>query len=87
MKHPEQLIPGEEAFKSGEKASYMTYEAFEKMLRGANKGFIDQSIGDEEKGLKMLTKDGRILAQKLDEAADVAAKMWKYSKAHTNKEE
>lgn len=85
MKHPERLIPGEDPFVTGEKSSYMTYEAIEKMTRGLAKGLEDQAIKDEEKGLIILTRDGRNLAQKLEEAADVAAKMWSYSKSHMNK--
>lgn len=87
MKHPERLIPEEDPFVTGEKSSYMTYEAIEKMTRGLAKGLEDQAIKDEEKGFVMLTKDGRNLAQRLEEAAEIAAKMWRYSKPRMNEEE
>lgn len=87
MKHPEQLIPGEDPFVTGERSSYMTYGAIEKMFRGQVNGLLDQSIKDEEKGLKTLARDGKMLAQKINEAAEIAAKMWEYSEPRTNKEE
>lgn len=84
MNHTERLIPGENPYETGERSSYMTYGAIEELLRGQAKGFTDQSIKDEEKKLKDLTTDGRNLAKKLSEAADIAAKMWRYSKSRTN---
>ena len=82
MKHPERIVENETAFETGKRSSYMRYDAVEEMLRGQAEGFDNQADVDEILTRKRLTADGRELVKKLEEAADIAARMWKYSEPY-----
>ena len=86
MKHLEQLIPGEDPFVTGERVSYMTYEAIAKFMEGFDTGSSDQAKKDEEKNYVKLSKDGKEMADRSNEVAEIATRMWKYSEPRTNKE-
>ena len=54
MKPPERIIEEETPFETGERSTYLRYDAVEEMLRGQVKGFNDQAIKDGEKNRKKL---------------------------------
>jgi hypothetical protein len=82
MKHPEQLINGEDPYKTGKDSSYMRYDAIEKLLYGQINGFREQAESDRRKGLIQLATKGENLVEKLEDAADIVMEMWRISKPH-----
>lgn len=87
MKHSEKITENETLFETGERLSYMRYDSIAEMSRGQAKGFKDQAEKDNEKGYKKLTKDGRRIVELLEEVANVADGMWKYSEPRMSEED
>jgi len=82
MKHPEIIVNNETPFETGERSTYLRYDSLEKMLRGQFVGLADQSIKDGEKEQKQLEALGKEAAVKINEAADIVARMWKISEPY-----
>jgi hypothetical protein len=82
MKHPENIIENEPTFETGEGASYLRYDSLEDLLSGMAKGLIDQSEKDERKERPVLARLGREAAEKIDQAKEIIAKMWKISEPY-----
>lgn len=87
MKHPERIIEEETPFETGERSTYLRYDAVEEMLRGQVKGFNDQAIKDGEKNRQKLEELGFEVSEKLNEVADLVARMWKISEPHMKSED
>ncbi|MDD4938080.1 MAG: hypothetical protein PHX34_03655 [Candidatus Shapirobacteria bacterium] len=82
MKHLKELVSGETPFETGERSTYMRYDAVEEMYKGQVKGFNDQAIKDGERNRQQLEELGKEAVRKLEELVDITAKMWRISEPH-----
>ncbi len=85
MKHPERIIENETPFETGERSTYLRYDAYEQSLRGQVKGLSDQVVKDGGINHKKLEILGNEAVTKLEEAAEIIAKMWRISEPYNVK--
>jgi hypothetical protein len=83
MAHPERIVENETPFETGKRSTYMRYASLEEMLRGQFMGLADQSIEDGEKGRNQNKTLEEEAAIKINEAADIVARLQKISELHT----
>ena len=87
MKHPEKVFDNETPFETGERLSYLRYDALENLLKGIMVGLGEQAKQDKIKNRIQLANLGEKTAIDILEVTKEVEKMWRISKPHMNKEE